>query len=145
MTTAAESTDYAPMIASFRQSPFHDWLGLTLEEVRPEYSRIRLDVNERTPRGAANSVHGGVLATLVDTGALYALFASVPTGSQLNGTAELNISYLRPALGASVVTEATVVKMGRSLAVVEVSISDDQGRLCARGRTTYAVRPTTSS
>jgi acyl-coenzyme A thioesterase PaaI-like protein len=30
--------------------------------------------------------------------------------------------------------------MGRQLAVVEVEITDDAGRLCAKGRTIYALR-----
>jgi acyl-coenzyme A thioesterase PaaI-like protein len=36
--------------------------------------------------------------------------------------------------------EAVVIKRGRQLAVIEVSITDDQDRLCAKGRVLYAFR-----
>ena len=37
--------------------------------------------------------------------------------------------------------EATVIRKGKTMAVTEVSILDEQGRLCAKGRTIYAIRP----
>ena len=40
--------------------------------------------------------------------------------------------------------EATVIKRGRQLCMVEVSISNDSGTLCARGRVLYALRSTVS-
>jgi uncharacterized protein (TIGR00369 family) len=56
------------------------------------------------------------------------------------GTADLNVTYLRPAHGPYVDAEATVLRRGRQLAVIEVSISDAEGRLCAKGRVLYAFR-----
>jgi uncharacterized protein (TIGR00369 family) len=61
------------------------------------------------------------------------------------GTADLNISYLRPVHGDYADAEAVVIKRGRQLAVIEVSITDDQGRLCAKGRVLYAFRQEPSS
>ena len=61
-------------------------------------------------------------------------------GQEPAGTADLNITYLRPALGARIYAEGTVVKRGRQLAMIEVSILDEQDRLCAKGRTLYAFR-----
>jgi uncharacterized protein (TIGR00369 family) len=56
------------------------------------------------------------------------------------GTAELNVSYLRPAFGPLIVAEGVVLKKGRTLAAVDVSISDGAGRLYAKGRCQYALR-----
>jgi uncharacterized protein (TIGR00369 family) len=88
-------------------------------------------------------VHGGLLAAMVDIAMLEAQFAAFPPGSQPAGTADLNITYLRPALGDCIYAEATVLRMGRSLAVTEVVILDGEGRLCAKGRTIYALRSAT--
>lgn len=123
---------------AFAEQPFHRWLGLSLEDARPGMARVRLDIGPETPRGAGDGVHGGILATLVDIAMLQALMATFAPGVRARGTADLNITYLRPATGAAIFAEATVLREGRSLSVVEVSITDSEGRLCARGRTLYA-------
>lgn len=61
-------------------------------------------------------------------------------GEQPAGTAELSITYLRQTHGVHIYAEANVIKRGRQLSLVEVDITDDDGRLCARGRTLYAFR-----
>ena len=44
---------------------------------------------------------------------------------------------LRLAGGAELLAVATVVKLGRTIGVVDVRISDDQDRLVAIGRAAY--------
>lgn len=125
---------------AFAALPLHHALNLTLEESRAGFARIRLRTGPLTLGGVGGSVHGGLLAAMVDVAMLEALFAAFPPGSQPAGTADLNITYLRPALGDCVYAEATVLRMGRSLAVTEVVILDAEGRLCAKGRTIYSLR-----
>jgi len=96
---------------------------------------------EKIRGGVAGSVHGGVLSALVDIVTLSAIASVVQPGEQMAGTAELNISYLRPALGDAVIAEARVLKKGRTLAVVDVDLSGGDGRLVAKGRVSYALRP----
>jgi acyl-coenzyme A thioesterase PaaI-like protein len=50
------------------------------------------------------------------------------------------VTYLRQAHGEWVDAEAIVIKRGRQLCTVEVSIVNDEGLLCARGRVLYAMR-----
>ena len=125
----------------FDQVPFHRYLGMRLVERRDGYARLRLDVGPDTPTGIGGSVNGGVIATLVDMAAIPSVFTGMREGVQPAGTADLQVSYLRQAHGAWLEAEATVIKRGRQLCVVEVSISNDAGDLCARGRVLYAVRP----
>ncbi len=124
----------------FEDDPFHRYLGLTLDEVRPGFARIRLQFAETTPRGIGGSVHGGVLAAMVDIAMLRAVMADLQPGDQPAGTADLNITYLRPAHGPTVDAEATVLRKGRQLAVAEVEILDAGRKLCAKGRVIYAFR-----
>ena len=35
----------------FDQDPFHKYLGLTLEEHKADFARVRLSINESTPTG----------------------------------------------------------------------------------------------
>jgi uncharacterized protein (TIGR00369 family) len=124
----------------WENQPFNRFLGLELAEQQDGYCRVLLHPTEQTPRGAGNGLHGGVLASLVDIAALGAIASAVGPNDIMSGTAELNISYLRPALGDLVVTEARVLKKGRALVAVDVDISDGQGRLFSKGRVQYALR-----
>jgi acyl-CoA thioesterase len=125
----------------FDNHPLHKMLGITLVERKPGFGRIRLTKTPDTPSGIGGSVHGGILATMVDVAMLVAIFAEMRPDQEPAGTADLSISYLRQAHGEHIYADATVVKRGRQLALVEVSIVDDEDRLCARGRTLYAFRP----
>ncbi len=133
-------TDFADYKAEFDANPYHKSLGITVVERRPSYGRIVLKKDENTPGGIGGSVHGGVLAAMVDISMLVALFAQTREGEVPAGTAELSITYLRQAQGDNIYASATVVKRGRQLSLVEVDITDDDDRLCARGRTLYAFR-----
>jgi len=124
----------------FDNKRYHKMLGVTLVDRRPGYGKIVLTRDEYTPTGIGGSVHGGVLAAMVDIVMLVAIFAEMREGEQPAGTAELGITYLRQTHGTHIYAEANVVKRGRQLSLVEVDITDDAGRLCARGRTLYAFR-----
>lgn len=132
--------DFADYKAEFDANPYHSSLGITVVERRPSYGRIVLKKDENTPGGIGGSVHGGVLAAMVDISMLVAMFAETREGEVPAGTAELSITYLRQAQGDNIYASATVVKRGRQLSLVEVDITDDDDRLCARGRTLYAFR-----
>lgn len=138
--TGTSPPDPADFFRRFDHNPFHRYLGLTLEETRPDYARLRLTLSDQTPTGVGGSVNGGVIATMVDMAAIPAVFTGLREGSQPAGTADLQVTYLRQAHGAWVDAQATVIKRGRQLCTVEVSIVNDSGELCARGRVLYALR-----
>lgn len=113
---------------------------MTLEEARPGFSRIVLRTSSLTLGGVGGSVHGGLLAAMVDIAVLEALAPMFREDDQPAGTADLNITYLRPALGAKIAAEATVLRKGRQLAVAEVEVLTEDRTLCAKGRCIYAFR-----
>ena len=125
---------------NFDDQPFHKYLGMTIEETQVDYARLRLRKTETTPSGIGGSVNGGVIATLVDMAALPAVFSNMREGSQPGGTADLQVTFLRQAQGAWIDAEATVIKRGRNLCTVEVSVTNDEKVLCAKARVLYAIR-----
>jgi uncharacterized protein (TIGR00369 family) len=84
-------------------------------------------------------VHGGLLATLADTTAVYALLREL-WPAQTVSSIEFKLNFLRPAVleGGELLARASVLRRGRSVAVCEVSVSQGT-REVARGLFTYAV------
>ena len=124
----------------FNSDPFHKYLGLTLEETAQNFARVKLKIGTNTPSGINNSVHGGVLATMIDMAAVTAVFASMRENDIPGGTADLQISYLRQARGDWLEAKANVLKKGRQLATIQVEIMNNEGTLCASGRVLYAFK-----
>ena len=138
-----EDEDFSLQKARVSNNPINRMLGVTLEELRPGYARCHLQASERNRGGVHGSVHGGILAFLIDVVMLAAVMTIIEPGDRASGTAELNVSYQRPALGPTVVAEARILRKGRVLVVGDVEISDTNGKLLAKGRVGYALRPET--
>lgn len=103
--------------------PFHKHLGLRLTQLQERTARMELPFQEQflgnTERGA---LHGGLVATLIDTCAGAAVFSLFSDREDRTSTIDLRIDYLRPARAELVAAEARVVRAGSRRAVVEVSV-----------------------
>lgn len=86
------------------------------------------------------TVHGGILATLLDS-ALGCAVQTVLEAGQAYTTVALEVKYLRPvALDAGVLhAHGDVVHAGRRQATAEGRITDEAGRLVATATTTCLV------
>ena len=122
----------AEMQAFVDRHGYLSWLGVTVEEA--ERGRIVMSVpyDEKLvnpdPEGTA-VVHGGIAATLVDTASGFVLRTTFDDPAQAAlTTADLNVSYLRPATG-DLRAEAEVVRAGGSMGVTEVTVesADPEG------------------
>ncbi len=122
-------------------NPFLDHIGVLLEERSPGYARYRIPVVEEVRGGVAGSLHGGAVCTLVDIAAIGAVASMLRPDERMAGTAEISVSFLRPATGHTVYAEARLLKKGRTLAVCDVDVTNDAGKLVAKGRVGYALRP----
>ena len=88
----------------------------------------------------SNTNSANLNISMVDISMLVAMFAEMREGEIPAGTAELSITYLRQAQGAHIYATAQVIKRGRQLSSIEVDITDDDDKLCARGKALYAFR-----
>ncbi len=80
------------------------------------------------------TVHGGILATLLDSALTAAVISTLPRGRSCS-TSEIKINYLRPvtAENGRLVCEAQAVHVGRRMAAAEAKVKDAHSRLCAMG------------
>ena len=114
-------------------------LGLEITEV--EEGRV---VFAATPSEDAynplGSVHGGYIATLLDSALGCAVHSSLKAGLGYT-TLELKINYLRPLSAATgrIEAEGRVVQTGRRAAFAEGKVTDARGRVYATATTTCLV------
>ena len=120
-------------------SSFHASIGITVEQVREGSVDLRLDAGPDHVN-LQNTVHGGVLATLLDTAAGLAVRSAIPPGSR-HVSVNLDVQYLAPASTGVLLATGVVVRMGRRLAFAEADVTDAGGELVARAQVTIAVSP----
>ena len=79
------------------------------------------------------AVHGGCLAILADT------IAGVAACSRGRGCVTVNyaFNFLRQARGGTIKCVATPVKVGKTLSVFRVELTDDEGTLVSAGDFTF--------
>ena len=115
--------------------PFAKLLGIELEEVAPGTATLGFDIRDDLKQNNG-VVHGGAIASLIDTATAFAVISLLPPDEQAT-TADLTISYLRPLKNGRAHSTARVVRAGRRLIVVSAELVDDAGKLIATALTTY--------
>ncbi|MFE2723037.1 PaaI family thioesterase [Kitasatospora sp. NPDC059327] len=90
-----------------------------------------------------NTVHGGYLATLLDSALGCAVMSRLPAGTGYT-TTQLNVHMVRPVFAATgrLRCEGVALHVGRTLATAEARVVGvEDGKLYAHGSTTCAVLP----
>ena len=86
------------------------------------------------------TVHGGVMATLLDSALGCAVQSMLPAGTSYT-TLELKVNYLRPITTktGTVYCEGKIIYVGGRVATAEGRLTDAQGKLYAHGTTTCII------
>jgi uncharacterized protein (TIGR00369 family) len=127
-----------PARPEFATVPINRLLGLELRSSSPEGAVIAL-----VPRAEFAQeygvIHGGVLSTLADTAAVYALHRFLTAGERMTSI-EFKVNFLAPATaaGGEVIAASSVAKRGRTIAVVHVDVRQGD-TLVLTGLFTYII------
>lgn len=135
-----ESLTTETVAAWLARSPFISFMNLTVESLDEKAQTITMKMPMRPEfeRGAGTGqFHGGPIASFIDTVGDYAVAVVLKAGVP---TINFRVDYLRPSVGTFLRGTATVRRLGRTVAVVDIDVTDDQGRLCAIGRGTYSAQ-----
>ena len=127
--------------AALDEPPYQRFLGLRAVSIDADAGSvvIALPFKRELCRSAERpEIHGGVTAALIDIAGDYAVVAK--QGGLGVPTIDLRVDYLRMAVETELTATATAVKVGRTLGVVDVKVTDDEGRAIAVGRGTYYVK-----
>jgi uncharacterized protein (TIGR00369 family) len=115
-------------------SPFAQRLGLTIERLDADGAELRMPFDPGLAT-IADVVHGGAIATLIDTAGVTAAWGDETEVETLAGaTVSLSVDYVAAARSTDVVARAHVVRRGGSLCFVTIEAVDDAGRVVATGQ-----------
>ena len=119
----------------WEQQYFPSFVGLELEEVRLDYARIRLPWRTELTQ-PAGVVHGGALATLIDSVVVPAIGSGYdePRGFS---TVSMSVQFRSAVVGEDMIAEGWVVQRGRSIVFCEAEVTTGSGVVAATGQLVY--------
>ena len=141
--TAAEYVERArqELMTYFKDFPFFKLMGIELVDIEP--GRATLSAHWRDDLcQPAGIMHGGVLASLVDTAIAQAILLTPQhLAVKANGgsmvTIDLRLKYLRPVSGGRVICEARTSRVGRQIVHANATVTDESGKEVALGDSIY--------
>ncbi|MDD9875916.1 MAG: PaaI family thioesterase [Magnetovibrio sp.] len=113
-------------------------MGFVAEALGGGAARVRLPFDETMLR-PGGTISGPMMFALADV-AMYAAILGADGAMRMAVTSNLNINFLRRPKPGDLVAEAKMLKLGRRLAVIDVSVySDGQDDPVAQATGTYAL------
>src|SRR5215472_7559371 len=137
-TPSNMSLSRANLIRQFLpSSPYVGHLGMQLTDMQPDMAVLILPF-DRSLVTIGATIHGGAIASLIDTTAMVAAWSDDTVPENMRGTTVgLTVSYLAPAEGEDLQATARVLRRGRSLVYLDVAVQSVSGTSVARGLATY--------
>lgn len=120
---------------AFASVPYAKLLGLELGEMKPGIAKLHLDMRDELKQNQGVA-HGGVVASLIDTAAAFAVVTRLEPGERVT-TTDLTIHYLRSITSGRLTATARIVRGGRRLFVLSVEVTNEQQILLATAVTSY--------
>ena len=120
-------------------SPYPVHMAMRLTAIDIDMADIELETGyfHHQPYGI---VHGGVLATLIDTATFWAAFMRIPEDSGLVNI-DLKLNYLKPVINERLRAEGRAIRSGKSISYAEARIFDVNDELIAHGTSTLMTLP----
>jgi uncharacterized protein (TIGR00369 family) len=134
-----ESADPEPLLAGIRENlgELAGAMGIDVVAVSPAELVATMPVaGNRQPYGL---LHGGANAVLAETAGSILSALLGPSGTYPVGI-ELSCTHHRSARSGRVRATCTPISVGRTLATMSISISDEDERLCCTARLTCLFR-----
>ncbi len=122
-----------------KTSPYPRHMAMTMDHVDIDGADIVIELADfhLQPFGI---VHGGVLATLIDTATFWSAFLRLPEDAGLVNV-DLKLNYLQPVVDGRLTARGRCLRPGRSISYAEARVVDGDGRLIAHGTSTLMALP----
>jgi acyl-CoA thioesterase len=119
----------------FDVNHFPKYLGFELDLVEPGRARLGVDLRRELLQ-LAGVMHGGAIASLIDTAVAFAILGSAGPCVRFT-TVEMKVNYLKAIREGRVTAEARLIRDGRRIVVADCDVFDSEGVLAAKGLLTY--------
>jgi uncharacterized protein (TIGR00369 family) len=123
--------------------PFNKFLGIAVDEATEGFVRLSLPFRAEYIGDASRpALHGGVISTLIDTAGGFAVWTQLAGIEDRVSTIDLRVDYLAPGLAEALMAEATVVRVGNRVGVVDVRCwqPSQPTRTVATGKAVYNIK-----
>ena len=137
---AQVNPDYVEALkTTVKNSPYPSHMRMTLDSIEIDRAEIviRLEECHLQPYGI---VHGGVVATIIDTATFWSAFLRLPEADGLVNV-DLKLNYLKSVINGKLIARGTCIRSGRSICYSEASVYDENEDLIAHGTSTLMVLP----
>jgi uncharacterized protein (TIGR00369 family) len=127
------------LIRIVNTSPFPEHMSMKLVSIDMDRAVIELLASRRhlQPNGM---VHGGVVATLIDTATFWAGFMRIPEDAGMVNI-DLKLNYLKPFERGLLRATGLALRSGKSISYAEANVQDAEGELIAHGTSTLMTLP----
>ncbi len=87
-------------------------------------------------QGWVNTMHGGILCTLMDETAGWVVFRKLQTAGM---TTNLEVKYKKPIMTTEpmITVRAKIKEQRRNIVVIDVNVENSDGEVCTVGKATY--------
>jgi uncharacterized protein (TIGR00369 family) len=118
-------------------SGVHETLGIEVVELDPTRVVLTMPIGPpvHQPFGI---LHGGVSALLAESAASVGGSLNVPEGKGIVGI-EISASHLRGAVSGTLIAVGTPIRIGRTIQVWRIELTDQDGRAICDAKCTLAV------
>jgi uncharacterized protein (TIGR00369 family) len=134
-----ESHVHVELAERMAATAFYPWIGFTIVSARKGEVEIAMDA-EPHHLNVQGLVHGGVIATMLDSAAGMSVRTALGEGRR-HVTAQLSVNYLTPASPGRLVARGSAVRVGVSIAYAESEVVDERGRVVAKATAVISVMP----
>jgi len=120
-----------------RSVPFIELLDIKVTELDLEKNTLTMTMpitNQICRMVTMQQIHGGAVAALIDSAATFLVIAKLEA---VVPTINFRTDYLKPSYNADMSAKAILRRLGRSIAVVDVEVTDEYDALVAIGRGTF--------
>lgn len=121
--------------ADFENSPFWNFIGLQLTELKEGYVLLALPIKQDFIN-VRNTVHGGIYASVLDTAMG---MAGKSLGYDGVATLNLNIQFLKSVIDGVVYSEAEIIHQNRNTVFIEGRLKNADGELLGHCTGTFKV------
>ena len=121
-------------------SPYPSLISMNLVDIGIGFAVIEIDTKKKHKQ-LLGAVHGGVLASLIDTVAFWAVYYGIENNDAWLTSVDLKLNYLAPATSGKLIAKGRQIKVGGKLCYAEAQVNTEDDKIIAHGTSTLMIMP----